>query len=124
MTLNKFSPMDLNNTTYREPSLILEEEDDDSSLNGDDSPLNDPKIMEQAKSSSVFSTNVKFDDRLFKRLVKVHSAVELKYCYFNQTLGDPMEKESTFGEIALITNDKRQASIYSLEDTVLAYLDK
>lgn len=51
-------------------------------------------------------------------------SIDLRHTYINEPIGTTMHKEQYFGEIALLRDVKRQASIFSLTECILAYIDK
>lgn len=89
-----------------------------------DSYLDNPTLRAHARSKSILSSNVEIPKKLMKRLTKIQNFLSLKYAYLNKTTGGIMSKGQIFGDIALDHNVRRQASIYSRENTILAYIEK
>lgn len=77
-----------------------------------------------ARTKSVTGIDIDLPKKLIKRLNKFSNMVGLKSVYVNKSTNYIMKKGQIFGEIALISNVRRQASVYSKESSILAYIER
>lgn len=76
---------------------MIPEDDEDEDL------LEEPHLLEMARSSSIKACDFKLDTSLLKRLVRISDAIDLRYGFLNVPVA-MVEQENYFGEIALMSN--------------------
>lgn len=78
--------------------MVLEDDEEE-----DEHLLDEPRLLEMARSTSIKACDFKIDYALLRRLSRISDVYDFRHAFLNVPVA-MVEQENYFGEIALMSN--------------------